>query len=146
MQAKVNREFYAIRYSHSTFGARPDLTHPDMVAHALSDSRYIVQECVTMTAAYVAAHAVIGSIITDGPLKGRSAVGGNVEVLRVAEHEPVEVDDGLGIFSSTDGKKTVTMTITGIDVIEGVPHFATAPLSRYNPVNGWTTPATVDAE
>lgn len=85
----VIREFFAIRYTHSNFGARPDQTHPEMVTHPLSDGRYVVQECETMTAAYVAAHAVIGQLVDEGPLKGRSMVRGDVEVIRAVEHEPV---------------------------------------------------------
>jgi hypothetical protein len=120
--------------------------HPEMVSHALSGNKYIVEECETMTEAYIAAHAAIGEVLMSGPLKCRSKVNGDVEVLRVAEHEPVEVDDGLGIFSATDGKKTVTMTITGVDVIPGIPHWASAPLSRYHPVNGSSAPHTIDVE
>lgn len=141
--AKVLREFFAIRYSHSEFGARPDLTHPEMVSHPLSEGKYIVKECANMTDAYIAAHSEIGMKVQSGPLEGRSSVGSDVEVIRVAEHEPVEMDDGLGPFSETNGVKTVTMTITGSDLVKGVPHWATAVLSRYNPVNGWESPETL---
>jgi hypothetical protein len=141
----VIREFFAIRYSHAEFGARPDQTHPEMVAHALSEGRYVVQECDTMTAAYIAAHAAMGTIIQDGPLKGRSMAGNGVEVVRAVEHEPVAQDmseEEALIFG--DAFLPVTMTITGSDTIPAIPHFASGKLSRYNPVNGWDVPKTID--
>lgn len=139
----VIREFFAIRYSHSDFGARPDQTHPDMVSHPLADGRYVVQECETMTAAYVAAHAAIGQLVENGPLKGRSIVGGDVEVIRAVEHEPVTLHSDDPMVSGIWGDKVVVMTITGTDHVKGIPHWSSAPLTRYHPVNGWEVPATI---
>lgn len=140
----VIREFFAIRFSHAEFGARPDLTDPTMVDHPLSDGRYVVRECESMTAAYKAAHAAIGDSFADGPLKGRSVVNGNVEVLRVAEHPPTPIRHDDSVWDELIGPKTVTMTITGVDVVRGIPHWACAPLSRYHPLNGWDVPTTID--
>lgn len=139
----VIREFYAIRYSHAEFGARPDQTHATMVSHPLSEGRYVVQECETMTAAYIAAHAAMGTIIENGPLKGRSMAGGGVQVIRAVEHEPVQVgeEDEMWLDAFV---KTVTMTITASDTIPAIPHFASGPLSRYTPVNGWDVPKTIE--
>lgn len=141
-QLDVIREFFAIRYSHAEFGARPDQTHPPMVGHPLAEGRYVVQEFDTPTAAYIAAHAAMGTIIQDGPLKGRSMAGGGVDVLRVVEHaayQPINGDPFLDAFDMP-----VSMTITASDSIPGIPHFASGPLSRYNPVNGWDVPKTIE--
>lgn len=143
----IIREVFAIRFSHSEFGARPDQTHPHMVDHPLSEGRYVVQECESMTDAYLAAHAAIGQTVADGPLKGRSIVGGDVEIIRAVEHEPVETtwtDDPL--WTGIMGTKVVSMTINGRDTVKGIPHWASAPLTRYNPVNGWDAPATVTVD
>lgn len=141
--SKVIREFFAIRYSHAEFGARPDLTHAHMLQHELSEDRFVFVECADMIDAYTMAHAAIGTKIETGPLKGTSQVSGNVEVLRVAEHEPVQMAVGQSILGE-DEMRCVTMTITGKALIQGVPHFAQAELTRYHPVNGWVVPATIE--
>jgi hypothetical protein len=97
-----------------------------------------------MTEAYIAAHAAMGTIIQDGPLKGRSMAGNGVEVVRAVEHAPFNrVGDGTDMFLY-QFDLPVTMTITGSDRIPAIPHFASGKLSRYNPVNGWDVPKTID--
>ena len=148
--ANVIREFYAIRYSHADFGARPDQTHSEMVAHPLSDGRFVVVECETMTAAYIAAHAAIGAVMQEGPMKGRSIVGSGVEVIRAVEHDPVTLGAGAGAGAGDPFfgmfARVVTMTITASDSIPGIPHFASGRLSNYHPVNGVVTPKTITIE
>ena len=145
--AKVTREFFGVRYAHAEFGARPDLSHPHMLIHPLSEGMYVVVECPTMTAAYIAAHAAIGRTLDTGPLAGRSMVGTAVEVFRAVEHEPVTVlpegcdpDDIFGAFLARE----VTMTIVASAQIQGVPDWATGPLSNYHPVNGIVAQTTVE--
>lgn len=147
MKARVIREYYVIRYGHALFGARPDQTHPDMVAHPLSDGRYVVEEADSMSAAYIAAHRVIGSTLAEPKyLAGRSMAPGGVDVLRVAEIEPCTVQDAneLVEFGILPPSRTITHVITGTEHIAGIPHFASAGLSRYDPVNGWPVPSEVD--
>lgn len=143
-QLDVIREFFAIRFERSDFGARPDQTHPHLVDHPLSEGRYVVREFDTPTAAYIAGHAAMATIIQDGPLKGRSMASGGVEVIRAVEHaayQPIGDSTDMFLFAF---ELPVTMTITGMDKIPGIPHFAEGPLSRYNPVNGWDVPKTID--
>lgn len=147
MKARVIREYYVIRYHHAIFGARPDQTHPDMVAHPLSDGRYVVEEFADMRSAYIAAHRVIGSTLTEPKyLEGRSMAPGGADVLRVAEIEPCTIQDEgeLVEFGILPPVRTITHVITGKEHIAGIPHFASASLSRYHPNNGWAVPAEVD--
>ena len=142
----IIREFFGIRYRHASFGARPDLTHPELVNHPLAEGQYIVQETETMTDAYIAAHAEMGKKIANGFKMGCPAVSGSVEIFRAVEHEPVTLpvcdsDPNGELF----GMRTVTMTITATDEIPAIPHFSSSPLSNYHPVNGRITPKTIDA-
>lgn len=130
---KVTREFFGIRYRHADFGARPDQTHPELVCHPLSEGQYIVQEHGSMADAFMAAHAVIGTAVAEGPRKGNSIAGGGVEVFRAVEHDPVTE---IGLFGE---EVIVTMKIMAVEPVNGIPHFASTSLSSYHPVNGVAT-------
>ncbi|MFT3819837.1 MAG: hypothetical protein QM750_19865 [Rubrivivax sp.] len=122
----VMREFFAIRYTDKRFGARSDL-----VGHPLSQGLYAVVECEGLTDAYTKAHWAIGA--------GEAL--GSVEVLRVVEHEPVPVEPDP-VFG---GPSEYKLTVTGSDKISGIPHWASARLTRYEGHNGgWTVPGFID--
>jgi hypothetical protein len=65
--------------------------------------------------------------------------GGTVCVQRVTIVSTPD-DDFWKVFGDGTGK---TEAITG-SVSVGVPHFATDPLGRYHPVNGWVIPDEID--
>lgn len=138
---KVISENYGVRYSGAGFGARPDLTDPELVSHPLSEGKKIVREYASFKEAFLEAHRLIGS--------GESQ--GDVDVIRITHHEPYQRHTGffLSVFEPNEStpKETVTMTVTGVHTIEGMPHFTSVKhLSRQHPVNGWVIPESIEIE
>lgn len=62
-------------------------------------------------------------------------LGCDVMVDRVTFHEPIPADN---LFRAGD-----TETVTA-EYNHSIPHFASSPLSRYSPVNGWQVPEVIE--
>ena len=134
----VTHENYAVRYTHIEFGARPDLTHPKLVSHELSNRSKVVVEYDNVEDAYRAAHRLIADKVCKG----------DVEVVRITHHGPIRAKDTGTLFAYLDDDEAepviYTMSITATDIVSGIPHFTDAKFSRYHPVNGWVIPTTID--
>lgn len=144
---KVTKENYGIKYSGKGFGARPDLTHPELVRHELSEDKHIVIEFESFKGAFLAAHRVISDDQSQG----------DISIIRITHHEPYQRYFGFMVEACDPEnedeldtlclKETVTMTITGETVISGMPHFTDAKaLGRYHPVNGWVIPESIEVQ
>ena len=135
----VTHENYAVRYTHIEFGARPDLTHPELVSHELSNRSKVVAEYNNLEDAYRAAHRLIADKVCQG----------DVEVVRITHHDPIRTKDTGNLFAYLDDDEAeplmCTMSITASDTVRGIiPHYANDKFSRYHPVNGWVIPTTID--
>jgi hypothetical protein len=70
-------------------------------------------------------------------------LGCDVMVDRVTIHEPIPEPDPESFNFTAAIRAGETETVTA-SYTHSIPHFASSPLSRYSPVNGWEVPKEIE--